>query len=164
MKKILSCLVLLAMLISCFAVASAETAGRTGTTLFPCDENGYPDLGGVTITIWMPGPGDPSTSGMETYGDLKVIQNFEEMLNVNLEFVHPSVGGEQEGFSTMIATGDYPDMIFEGYVGSYYAGGLATAYEDGLIYDYTELVSPETTPNYWAYVMEIGRASCRERV
>lgn len=154
MKKILSMLVLLAMILSCCAVASAETTGRTGTTLFPCDENGYPDLGGVTITIWMPGPGDPSTSGMETYGDLKVIQNFEEMLNVNLEFVHPSVGGEQEGFSTMIATGDYPDMIFEGYVGSYYAGGLAMAYEDGLIYDYTELVSPETTPNYWAYVME----------
>lgn len=152
MKKILSCLVLLAMLVSCFAVASAETTGRTGTTLFTCDENGYPDLGGVTITIWMP-LDSSMTEFIETNSDLKVIQNFEEMLNVNLEFIHPSVGAEQEGFSTMIATGDYPDMIFEGYVASYYAGGVAMAYDDGLIYDYTELVSPETTPNYWSYVM-----------
>lgn len=153
MKKLLSCLLLIAMMATCCAFATAEET-RVGTTLFTCDENGYPDLGGVTLTIWMPGPGDPATSGMNDYGDLKVIQNFEEMLNVNLEFIHPAVGAEKEGFSTMIATGDYPDMIFDGYVASYYAGGIAMAYEDGLIYDYTELVSPETTPNYWHYVME----------
>lgn len=155
MKKLLSCLLLVAMLATCFAFASAEetTTGRTGTTLFECDENGYPDLGGVTLTIWMP-LDSSMTEFIETNSDLKVIQNFEEMLNVNLEFVHPSVGAEQEGFSTMLASGEYPDMIFEGYVESYYAGGLAMAYEDGLVYDYTELVSPETTPNYWAYVMD----------
>lgn len=153
MKKILSCMVLLCMLVSCLTMASAETTGRTGTTLFTCDENGYPDLGGVTLTIWM--PMDSSMSEfITTNSDLKVIQIFEEMLNVNLEFVHPSIGAEQEGFSTMLATGDYPDMIFEGYVGSYYSGGLAMAYDDGLVYDYTELVSPETTPNYWATIME----------
>ena len=155
MKKLLSCLLLVAMLATCFAFASAEetTTGRTGTTLFECDENGYPDLGGVTLTIWMP-LDSSMTEFIETNSDLKVIQNFEEMLNVNLEFVHPSVGAEQEGFSTMLASGEYPDMIFEGYVENYYAGGLAMAYEDGLVYDYTELVSPETTPNYWAYVMD----------
>ena len=154
MKKLLSCLLLAAMLATCFTFAFAEdTTGRTGTTLFPCNEKGYPDLGGVTLTIWM--PLDASmTEFIETNSDLKVIQNFEEMLNVNLEFVHPSVGAEKEGFSTMLASGEYPDMIFEGYVESYYAGGLAMAYEDGLVYDYTELVSPETTPNYWSYVMD----------
>ena len=154
MKKLLSCLLLAAMLATCFTFAVAEdTTGRTGTTLVPCNEKGYPDLGGVTLTIWM--PLDASmTEFIETNSDLKVIQNFEEMLNVNLEFVHPSVGAEKEGFSTMLASGEYPDMIFEGYVESYYAGGLAMAYEDGLVYDYTELVSPETTPNYWSYVMD----------
>ncbi len=154
MKKLLSCLLLAAMLATCFTFAFAEdTTGRTGTTLFPCNEKGYPDLGGVTLTIWM--PLDASmTEFIETNSDLKVIQNFEEMLNVNLEFVHPSVGAEKEGFSTMLASGEYPDMIFEDYVESYYAGGLAMAYEDGLVYDYTELVSPETTPNYWSYVMD----------
>ena len=116
MKKLLSCLLLAAMLATCFTFAFAEdTTGRTGTTLFPCNEKGYPDLGGVTLTIWM--PLDASmTEFIETNSDLKVIQNFEEMLNVNLEFVHPSVGAEKEGFSTMLASGEYPDMIFEGYV------------------------------------------------
>ena len=128
MKKLLSCLLLVAMLATCFAFASAEetTTGRPGTTLFECDENGYPDLGGVTLTIWMP-LDSSMTEFIETNSDLKVIQNFEEMLNVNLEFVHPSVGAEQEGFSTMLASGEYPDMIFEGYVENYYAGGQAMA-------------------------------------
>ena len=54
MKKLLSCLLLLAVMATSFAFASAETTAVKGTTLFPCNEKGYPDLGGVTLTIWIP--------------------------------------------------------------------------------------------------------------
>lgn len=151
MKKFLSCLLVVASLLSCFAMATAETTAK-GTTLFPTDENGYPDLGGVTLTIWTPMDSD-MTEFIDTYADLDVVKKLEELFNVNLEFVHPPVGSEQEGFSTMLASGNYPDMIWNGYVKSYYSGGVSMAYDDGLIYDYTELVSEETTPNFWAKVM-----------
>lgn len=153
MKKLLSCLLMAAMLLSAFAFACAEEAPAVkSTTLFPCDENGYPDLGGVTLTIWTP-MDSAMTEFITTYSDLQVIKNLEEMLNVNLEFVHPPVGSEQEGFSTMLASGDYPDMIFDGYVRDHYAGGVSMAYDDGLIYDYTELVTEETAPHFWEKVM-----------
>ncbi len=153
MKKLLSCLLMAAMLLSAFAFACAEEAPAVeSTTLFPCDENGYPDLGGVTLTIWTP-MDSSMTEFITTFSDLQVIKNLEEMLNVNLEFIHPPVGSEQEGFSTMLASGDYPDMIFDGYVRDHYAGGVSMAYDDGLIYDYTELVTEETTPHFWEKVM-----------
>ena len=152
MKRLFACLLSLILLCAFCAAGTAETQ-RVGTTLFPCDENGYPDLGGVTITIWM--PFDSTTAEYATsYGELKIIQNLEAMLNVNLEFMHPPVGSETEGFSTMLASGDYPDIIWNDYVKDHYQGGVAMAYDDGLIWDYTELVSPETTPNYWEKVME----------
>ena len=152
MKKLLSCLLLLAVMATSFAFASAETTAVKGTTLFPCNEKGYPDLGGVTLTIWI--PMDASmTEFIDTYSDLQVIKNLEEMFNVNLEFVHPPVGSEKEGFSTMLADQDYPDMIFDSYVRDYYAGGISMAYDDGLIYDYTELVSEETTPHFYEKVL-----------
>ena len=150
MKRLLACLLSL-MLVFCLAAYAEE--GKAGTTLFPCDENCYPDLGGVTITIWM--PFDSTTAEYATsYGELKIIQNLEAMLNVNLEFMHPPVGSETEGFSTMLASGEYPDIIWNDYVKDHYQGGVAMAYDDGLIWDYTELVGPETTPNYWEKVME----------
>lgn len=151
MKKLLCCLLMLTMLLSITAIGMAEGTA-VGTTLFPCDENGYPDLGGVTLTIWIP-MDSSMTEFIDTYSDLDVIKQLEEKLNVNLEFIHPAVGSEKEGFSTMLASGNYPDMIFDGYVNSYYAGGLSMAYDDGLVYDYTELVSQETTPNFWEKVM-----------
>ncbi len=119
MKKLLSCLLMAAMLLSAFAFACAEEAVKS-TTLFECDENGYPDLGGVTLTIWMP-MDSSMTEFINTYADLQVIKNLDEMLNVDLQFVHPPVGSEKEGFSTMLASGDYPDMIFDSYVRDYYA-------------------------------------------
>ncbi|MBQ8087888.1 MAG: extracellular solute-binding protein, partial [Clostridia bacterium] len=150
MKRLFACLLSLLLLVGCSLSGVAESAG---TTLFPTDENGYPDLGGVTITIWM--PFDSNTAEYATsYGELKIIQKLEEMLNVNLEFMHPPVGSETEGFSTMLASGEYPDIIWNDYVKKHYQGGVAMAYDDGLIWDYTELVSPETTPNYWEKVME----------
>lgn len=152
MKKLLSCLLVLAMLVMPLTFACADGETVKGTTLFTCDENGYPDLGGVTLTIWIP-MDSSMTEFIETYSDLEVVKELEKRFNVNLEFIHPPVGSTSEGFSTMLADQDYPDMIFDSVIRDYYAGGVAMAYDDGLIYDYTDLISEETTPHFYEKIM-----------
>ncbi len=53
MKKLFCIVLALAMMLSFGSMAAAETTAEAvkGTTLFNCDENGIPDLGGVTLKI-----------------------------------------------------------------------------------------------------------------
>lgn len=152
MKKVLALFLSLTMALSICSFAAAEKTAAKGTTLFPCDENGIPDLGGVTLNIWMPMDSNYATF-CNNYGEMAIIKKLEEEMNVNLEFVHPPVGETATSFSLMQTESKLPDIIFSGSVDSYYQGGVAMAYADGFLADYTELVSPETTPNYWAKVM-----------
>ena len=157
MKKILARVRALSMLLSvCCPFAGAESAEAVvGTTLFPCDEKGVPDLGGVTIKIWMPMDADYATFA-SSYDEFAIVKGMEEMMNVNLEFIHPSASDVATSFSLMLSNpNDLPDIIMMGAVDSYYQGGVAMAYADGFLADYTDLVSEETTPNYWRTVMDV---------
>ena len=147
-SKFLAMILAAALLISCISGAYAA-----GTTLFPCDEDGYPDLGGVTLTIWCKMESSYADF-IDSNSDMTVVKNLAEKLNVNLEFIQPAVGGEKEGFSTMLNSGNYPDIIIDGYVASNYPGGLTMAYEDGFLVDITDKVTAETAPHFWALVME----------
>ena len=144
------------MLSVCCPSAGAESAEAVvGTTLFPCDEKGVPDLGGVTIKIWMPMDADYATFA-SSYDEFAIVKGMEEMMNVNLEFIHPSASDVATSFSLMLSNpNDLPDIIMMGAVDSYYQGGVAMAYADGFLADYTDLVSEETTPNYWRTVMDV---------
>jgi len=149
MKKLLSVLLSLLLIAAC---VPAMAEGRTGTALFPTDENGYPDLGGVTLSIWE--TWDTSMVDFcKDYNDLKIVQDLAEKFNVKFDFRMAPAGQESENFTLMIASSDLPDLIFDGGVSSYYAGGTTMAYEDGLAYDYTEYITEENTPNYWEKVM-----------
>ena len=150
MKKLLSLLLSLMLIAAC---VPAVAEGHTGTALFPTDENGYPDLGGVTLSIWE--TWDTSMVDFcKDYNDLKIVQDLSNKFNVKFDFRMAPAGQESENFTLMIASSDLPDIIFDGGVANYYAGGTTMAYEDGLAYDYTEYITPENTPNYWAKVME----------
>ncbi|MEG0048906.1 MAG: extracellular solute-binding protein [Clostridia bacterium] len=154
MKRMLSVLLALTLALSMCTFAMAEgTAEKVmGTTHFPCNEKGLPDLGGVTLTIWIPMDSTYATF-CNNYGEMAIVKQLESMLNVNLEFVHPPVDQIATSFSLMLTENKLPDMIFSGCVDSYYQGGVTMAYEDGFLADYTALVGPEMTPNYWAKVM-----------
>lgn len=131
-----------------------ETSTDTGAkTKYPRNEQGYPDLGGQTITIWH----NPTNENVQAFGngdlgDFTVIKELEEKFNVNLEFIHPPVGQAQENFTVMLAGDELPDMIFCGGIDSYYPGGVEMAYADGILYDYTDLVNEENTPNFWKLI------------
>ena len=124
-----------------------ETSAQ-GTTRYPRNEQGYPDLQGETITIWhamIP----TNTQATSDLGEYQVIKDLEEKFNCNLEFIHPPVGQERDNFTIMMADTQLPDMIFCGGIDQYYPGGVNAAYEDGILYDYTDLVNEENTPNFW---------------
>lgn len=109
------------------------------------DANGYPQLNGITLTIWMPFQ-DYFVDVADSYADMYVMKEFMDMLDVKLEFIHPPIGQEKDHFSIMIASDELPDMIFNDAVDSYYPGGVTKAYDDGLLYDYTKLINEKNTP------------------
>ena len=157
MKKLLSLLLVCIMTVSvcCPAALAEESEPVKGTALFPCDEQGIPDLGGVTIKIWMPMDSDYATFA-SSYDEFAIVKEMERMMNVNLEFIHPSASDVATSFSLMLSDpDDLPDIIMCGAVDSYYQGGVTMAYADGFLADYTELISEENPPNYWRTVMDV---------
>lgn len=126
------------------SVSVGETADEV---LFTRDADGIPDLKGETITIWIPFDAE-FTDIADNYSQWEVIQEIEKLMNVNLEFTHPAVGQDSEGFSLMMANDKLPDIIMTSGIDKYYSGGLASAYEDGVLYDYTDLINETNTPHF----------------
>lgn len=124
-----------------------STDAGSAEALFERDENGIPDLKGETITIWIPFNGD-YTDIADNYSQWEVVQKMEELMNVKLEFVHPAIGQDAEGFSLMMAGDKLPDIIMYGGIDNYYQGGVAAAYADEVLYDYTDLINETNTPHF----------------
>ena len=99
-------------------MAVGSFAGTVSADPCPRNEQGYPDLGGETITIWfnMTSANAQATSNMEDY---HVIKDIEEKFNCKFEFIHPPVGQAQDNFTIMMADSTLPDMIFCGGIDSY---------------------------------------------
>ena len=70
-----------------------------------------------------------------------------ENKKVDLEFFVPVAGAQEENFNTLLATGDYPDMMDA----TMFRGSLVDLYEQGIILDLTDLVN-EHMPNYRAFL------------
>lgn len=132
---------------------TASANSEDGKVKYTRDENGYPDLQGETFTIWF---AMTSTNAQQTsdLGDYQAIKDLEEKFNCKFEFIHPPVGQEQDNFTIMMADEKLPDMIFSSGIDSYYPGGVEMAYADGILYDYTDLVNEENTPNFCKLVNE----------
>ena len=98
-------------------MAVGSFAGTVSADPCPRNEQGYPDLGGETITIWfnMTSANAQATSNMEDY---HVIKDIEEKFNCKFEFIHPPVGQAQDNFTIMMADSTLPDMIFCGGIDS----------------------------------------------
>ncbi len=68
---------------------------------------------------------------------------------VQIDFVTPPAGSEGDNFNTLMATGEFQDVIDL----SYASANIATLYEDGVIMDLTEAVE-KYMPNYTAWLNE----------
>lgn len=68
-----------------------------------------------------------------TYDEHVAILAWEEATGLDFTFVHPPLNDDGSYFNTVIASGNLPDMWSTGSFGSYYAGGVEGAIEDGLL-------------------------------
>ncbi|MBN2222467.1 MAG: extracellular solute-binding protein, partial [Vallitaleaceae bacterium] len=67
--------------------------------------------------------------------------------SIQLSFQTPPIGSEKDNLSTLIATGDYTDIIDV----DYYSGTVTDLYNEGIALDLTEYVE-KYMPNYLAYL------------
>ena len=70
-----------------------------------------------------------------------------ENKTIDLEFMIPAAGSEKDNCVTLIATGEYPDIMDL----SVYPGSITELYQDGIALDITEYVE-KYMPNYRAFL------------
>lgn len=97
----------------------------------------------VTFVYWC---GNSMTfDGFADYEDNLVYQEMERRTGVNMDFIHPVTGSENEAFQLLIVSDNLPDFI-QG-LSSYYVGGVDKAIQDGVVVRLNELVE-KYMPNY----------------
>ena len=107
------------------------------------DSISYPLEGDNTISMWYYIPGYQDF--MDSNYSFNALKTAEAATGVKLEFTEVSSQSANELFNVMVAGGDYPDLVN----GMDYTGGLAKAYEDGVIVDINDYME-DNMPNYLA--------------
>nr|WP_314458685.1 extracellular solute-binding protein [uncultured Clostridium sp.] len=120
------------------AAASSEAAGGETKTDKPYE--------GVTLKYWVKLNGSVSSS-VANLGETKWAKEVEEKTGIKLEFIHPTSGSEDEEFSVLVASGEYPDIIE--YTWTKYSGGASAAISDGVILNLNDLMQ-SSAPNLTA--------------
>lgn len=92
---------------------------------------------GVTLTYWVKLNGSVSSS-VANLGETKWAQYVEEKTGIKLEFIHPTAGSEDEEFSVLVASGEYPDIIEHTW--TKYSGGASAAISDGVILNLNDII------------------------
>ena len=104
----------------------------------------------TSFTMWIYQGADASY--YTDYGDNPVIQYLtsqtwgEEDKTIDIEFWVPASGTAADSYSTMMGSGDYPDIL-----DCSISGGPKIMYEEGVILDLTDYMQ-EYMPNYMAYL------------
>ena len=105
----------------------------------------YPLDGGETLSMWRVFSAFIWNGLMNSYAEAPTMPLIEEATGVKMNFIECSDSAAWEQFNLTIASGDYPDLMSM----DYYSGGVASAYDDEIIIDMTDLIETEM-PNYKA--------------
>lgn len=83
---------------------------------------------------------------MDNYDEMATFQLLEKECDVDIKWVHPVAGQQNEQFGVIMASGSYPDLI---YFANWelYKGGAVGAKNDGIIIDLAPYFTEEKTPN-----------------
>ncbi|MBQ2615139.1 MAG: extracellular solute-binding protein [Clostridia bacterium] len=115
-----------------------------------CGNNGGGD--GTKITWWE--RNDVSAYLPNGNNDIKAFQMIAEQNGIELEFMHPMQGEQNNQFNVMIASGDLPDIVCYEWAG--YQGGADRAIADGVIIALDEYIAQGKLPNYKKALEENG--------
>ena len=115
MKKFLSLLCMLALLVSCMSFAVAEEP--------------------VEITYWR---GELARDACATYAETAWFTELQNRLGFTIKIVGPAQGADSNtAVNAMLTSGEYPDLLFFNWA-SQYNGGFEGGIEDGVIYDWSK--------------------------
>lgn len=150
---------IMAMVMAATALAgcngSSKTTDAGGTSAAASDSAGGAKQGnddkknaekpyeGVTLTYWVKLNGSVSAS-VANLGETKWAKTVEEKTGIKLKFIHPTSGSEDEEFSVLVASGEYPDIIEHTWVK--YSGGASAAITDGVIMNLNDIMETKA-PN-----------------
>ena len=154
---------ILSLLLATLMILSLAACGGTGDTTSSGSPEGNntsaPDVSGnedvtpqeatyplttekKTLSVYIR---DNSSGVIGDYGRVAAFQAAAERLGVELEFVHPTTGGEADQFDLMIGSGKYPDIIVWEF--STAAMGLSELIDSGILIDMDGLIR-QYAPNY----------------
>ena len=154
---------ILSLLLATLMILSLAACGGTGDTTSSGSPEGNntsaPDVSGnedvtpqeatyplttekKTLSVYIR---DNSSGVIGDFGRVAAFQAAAERLGVELEFVHPTTGGEADQFNLMIGSGKYPDIIVWEF--STAAMGLSELIDSGILIDMDGLIR-QYAPNY----------------
>lgn len=154
---------ILSLLLATLMILSLAACGGTGDTTSSGSPEGNntsaPDVSGnedvtpqeatyplttekKTLSVYIR---DNSSGVIGDYGRVAAFQAAAERLGVELEFVHPTTGGEADQFNLMIGSDKYPDIIVWEF--STAAMGLSELIDSGILIDMDGLIR-QYAPNY----------------
>ena len=139
--------------------ADSGEAGTEGTGGWNVEENTLPIANGdieLTIYIGFAGGARQIYNSME---EQDIIKQMEEETGIKLHFVNPPENDDGTFFTTMIASGDYPDIISDSFAS--YPGGPTAAMDDGVLLDATELI--QSKAYYYYHMMDTMDPEVREK-
>jgi len=120
MKRTLAFLIAMLLVLSGLTIASAEEP--------------------ITLTYWNRA-NDKALASLSSYGEVACVREAQRIMNINFEFI------ENGDFNLMLASGDYPDLVYANWKGQ----DIIELIEDGFLVDLTDLME-EHAPNYMALI------------
>lgn len=155
MKWKKSLVLLLCVLIGIGTLAgcnSKETnAGKTESTTETDPDKVYPVKSTTTLKYWVR---SKAAKSAPNYNDSEFAKALIEQTGINVEFLIPPVGQEQEQFNIMMASGDYPDIVETPYHAAYFPGGGGKAIKEEVLISLNEPLQkwgPNTTKMFEKY-------------
>jgi putative aldouronate transport system substrate-binding protein len=84
---------------------------------------------------------EPTKGGaaINSYADIPAYKKMLELTNIDMQFVHPPVGQQNEQFTLMVSSGQYPDVIEWNWYN--YPGGPEKAIQDKVIIPLNEQIA-----------------------
>lgn len=134
------------MKVACAVTAVSVLAG----TMAGCKGKEKANSDEITLKYWC-GISPYVMTSVNNYADTEFYKALKEKTGINIKFIHPATGSENEQFNVMLASGDYPDLIERDW--SSYPGAEKKACDDGVLIDFTDDVE-ECMPNMLKYIKE----------
>ena len=138
----------------------SEPASEPEVTPEPDPYPAICDYGTATLSYWFP-IGPTVATKIESYKDIDAAAELERRTGVHIEWQNPSVIQMAEGYSLMVSSGDYTDLVCHRF-GTSYPAGPDAAVEDGVYYRLNELID-KFAPHYKS-VFDADPAARRDTV